>query len=122
MLTNWTALDYYNDKESKLEETISDDKVPDEVLPDIEYKNNLKHFRVSLRLSQKTMAGKIGCSQAMYSMLETNNRMISSSYIGKMEAAFGRSFRDLYPRLFIGVAEYKQSVFALIEEGEVKNV
>ena len=112
-------MDYYNDKEEKLKETTDSDGIAnnplDETLPDIEYKNNLKYFRSKLGLSQKDMAGKIGCSQAMYSMLETNNRMISSSYIGKIEVAFGRSFRDLYPRLFIGVPEYTQSTFFLLD-------
>lgn len=98
---------------------MSDVSVPDEVLPDIEYKNNLRYYRLKMGKSQTAMAGMIGCSQAMYSMLETNNRMISSSFIGKIEVAFGLSFRDLYPRLFIGVPEYKQSVFTLLEDENV---
>ena len=82
----------------------------DVVIPDApKFSNLMKRFRIGLGMTQEQMARKVGCSFSMYQKAEIGLRMWGAEYNGRLEAAFGVPYRELYPRLYVGVPAWNET-------------
>jgi len=79
-----------------MKETI---EIPDKT----DFQNNMKRLRLEMSETQQSMSEKIGRSKSMYQKCELGLRMWSAEYVGALESAFEKPFKEIYPRVFAGM-------------------